>query len=69
MFLFFEVTAVTFAIAYLFLAMRQSIACWYAAFLSTLIYTIIYWDVALYMESLLNIYYLFMAVYGWINWN
>ena len=69
MFLFLEIAAVTFAITYLFLAMKQNIMCWYAAFLSTLIYTVIYWDVALYMESLLNIYYLFMAVYGWINWN
>ena len=69
MIIYFETTAVIFAIAYIFLAMKQNIACWYAAFISTLIYTIIYWDVALYMESLLNVYYLLMAIYGWINWN
>ena len=64
-----EIFAVIFALLYLFLAMKQHIACWYAAFISTLIYILIYWDVSLYMESLLNFYYLLMAIYGWINWN
>lgn len=69
MFIALEIFAVIFALLYLFLAMKQHIACWYAAFISTLIYIIIYWDVSLYMESLLNFYYLLMAIYGWINWN
>lgn len=69
MFIALEIFAVIFALFYLFLAMKQNIACWYAAFISTLIYIIIYWDVSLYMESLLNFYYLLMAIYGWINWN
>ena len=69
MFIALEIFAVIVALLYLFLAMKQNIACWYAAFISTLIYIIIYWDVSLYMESLLNFYYLLMAIYGWINWN
>ena len=69
MFIALEIFAVIFALLYLFLAMKQNIACWYAAFISTLIYILIYWDVSLYMESLLNFYYLLMAIYGWINWN
>ena len=64
-----EVFAVIFAIAYLLLAVRQNILCWYAAFFSTSIYIYLYWDVSLYMESILNIYYLLMAIYGWINWS
>ena len=64
-----EVFAVIFAIAYLLLAVRQNILCWYAAFLSTSIYIYLYWGVSLYMESILNIYYLLMAIYGWINWS
>ena len=67
--MFLEVFAVIFAIAYLLLAVRQNILCWYAAFLSTSIYIYLYWDVSLYMESILNIYYLLMAIYGWINWS
>ena len=69
MMIFFEIFAVIFALLYLFLATKQKISCWYAAFISTAIYTFLYWDVALYMESLLNFYYLSMAVYGWREWN
>ena len=60
--MFLEIFAVFFAITYLILAVRQNIFCWYAAFFSTAIYTFLYWDVSLYMESILNIYYLLRKV-------
>ena len=63
-----ELTAVIFAVAYLLLAVRQHIACWYAAFISTAIFLYIFWQVNLYMESGLQVYYLGMAVYGWWAW-
>lgn len=63
-----ELVAVVLAVAYLLLAMRQSIWCWYAAFISTAIFTYLYWDVSLYMESALNVYYIGMAVFGWWQW-
>jgi len=56
------------AIAYLLLAIKQSLWCWIAAFFSTLIYSIIFFDVSLLMDSALNVYYLIMAVYGWYIW-
>lgn len=63
-----EVAAVILGIAYLVLAMRQSILCWYAAFGSTAIFSWLFWDVSLVMESGLNAYYLIMAIYGWSVW-
>jgi nicotinamide mononucleotide transporter len=63
-----EVVAVILGIAYLVLAMRQNILCWYAAFGSTAIFSWLFWDVSLVMESGLNVYYLIMAVYGWWVW-
>jgi nicotinamide mononucleotide transporter len=63
-----EALAVALGIAYLLLAMRESLWCWYAAFASTLIYLFLFWDVGLLMESTLQIYYLAMAVYGWWHW-
>ena len=63
-----ELTAVLLAIAYLLLAVRQNIACWYAAFVSTAIFLYVFWQVNLYMESGLQVYYLAMAVYGWSQW-
>ena len=63
-----ENLAVALAIAYLLLAMRENSLCWYAAFFSTAIYSVIFWDVSLLMESGLNVYYMAMAIYGWWQW-
>lgn len=65
---FWEAIAVMLALAYLILAMRTNIWCWSAAFLSTAIYTVLFWNVSLLMESVLNIYYMGMAVYGYWLW-
>ncbi len=63
-----EVIAVFLGFAYLVLIIRQNILGWYAAFASTAIFSWLFWDVSLVMESGLNVYYLIMAVYGWWVW-
>lgn len=63
-----EMLAVILAIGYLLLATRESLWCWYCALASTAIYTAIFWNVSLLMESALNVYYMVMAVYGWWQW-
>ena len=63
-----EVPAVILAILYLVLAARENIWCWGAAFVSTAIYIYVFFDVNLFLESALQIYYLGMAVYGWYQW-
>jgi len=63
-----ELLAVILAIAYLLLAVRENVWCWLFAFISTAIYTILFWDVSLLMDSALNVYYMVMAVFGWYQW-
>ena len=63
-----EAAAVGFAIAYLLLAIRQNIWCWAAALLSTGLYVVVMYRAALYMEAVLQFFYIGMAVYGWYNW-
>lgn len=63
-----EWLAVLLAITYLLLVIKQSRWCWPAAFFSTSIYIFLFFDVNLYMESALNLYYLLMAVFGWFQW-
>ena len=63
-----ELIAVVFAIAYLLLAVREHIACWVAAMISTAIYLVIFFAVRLYMEAGLQIFYFAMAIYGWYQW-
>jgi len=63
-----EAIAVVLAVAYLVLAAREHIACWFCAFGSTAIYVVLFHDVALLSEALLNVFYLAMAVYGYYQW-
>ena len=63
-----EVIAVIAAILYLLLAIRQHIACWIFALLSTAIYIYLFAEARLYMEAVLNGFYFAMAVYGWVSW-
>jgi nicotinamide mononucleotide transporter len=64
-----EILAVVLAVAYLVLAIRQNIWCWAAAAISTVLYLFIMYHSRLYMESLLQLFYLAMAVYGWYSWS
>ena len=63
-----EMLAVFLSVSYLLLAIKQNLWCWIAAFFSTLIYSILFFDASLLMDSALNIFYLVMAVYGWYSW-
>ncbi|UTA47139.1 nicotinamide riboside transporter PnuC [Simiduia sp. 21SJ11W-1] len=63
-----EAIAVALAMAYIIFAIKESLWCWPAAFLSTAIYTWLFWEVSLLMESVLNVYYMAMAVYGYWHW-
>ncbi|MBB1269431.1 nicotinamide riboside transporter PnuC [Shewanella sp. SR44-3] len=65
---YWELFAVILAVVYLLLAMKANIWCWLAAFVSTAIYTVLFWKVSLLMESVLNIYYMGMALYGYWLW-
>ena len=55
-------------LAYLLLAVRRNLLCWLCAFVSTSIYLVLFARAALYMQVLLNVFYLVMAVYGFIDW-
>ena len=57
-----EMLAVFLSVSYLLLAIKQNLWCWVAAFFSTLIYSILFFDASLLMDSALNIFYLIMAI-------
>jgi nicotinamide mononucleotide transporter len=63
-----EILAVVLALAYVLLAIRQSIACWVAAFVSSCLYVWVFFGARLYMDSVLNLFYAVMAVYGFWQW-
>ncbi len=63
-----EAIAVVLAIAYLLLAIRQSVWCWPAGLASTLIYFVLLSRAALYTEAVLQLFYAGLAIYGWLYW-
>ena len=63
-----EILAFVLALAYVLLAIRQSIACWIAAFVSSCLYVWVFFGARLYMDSVLNVFYAVMAVYGFWQW-
>jgi len=63
-----EIFAVLLAVCYVWLAAQESVWCWPAGFISTFLFAYIYWDVMLVFQMLLNIYYMVMAIWGFISW-
>ena len=63
-----ELSAVAFGVAYLVLAMRQSVWCWPAAIVQVALSFVVFLDARLVMEAGLQVFYLAMALYGWHLW-
>lgn len=63
-----ELLAVFLAIVYVIFAIRQSLWCWPAAAISAGIYCVLFVQGGLYMESLLQVFYVVMAGYGLYQW-
>ncbi len=63
-----EGLAVILAVLYIILAIKENIWCWVAGFFSTLIYMGLFFQSQLYSETLLQVFYLIVSVYGWWNW-
>lgn len=64
-----EMFAVISAIFYLILATAGNRFCFIFGFISSAIYVYITFDVKLYFDLLINLYYVFISVYGWILWS
>lgn len=63
-----EAAAALIGLTYLLLAVRRNLLCWLCAFVSTGIYVVLFAQAGLYMQVALNLFYLAMAVYGFIDW-
>jgi len=64
-----ESVAVFFSIFYVILAAKESVWCWGAAAISVILYIYICFSTQLYPETGLQVFYLFMAFYGYYTWN
>ena len=66
---FIECLAVLSSVIYVVLAAKENIWCWLAAFISVSLYTYICYTSQLYPETGLQIFYLIMAIVGYLMWD
>ena len=65
---YIEIIGTIIGLIYLFLEYRASIYMWIAGIIMPAIYVYIYYNAGLYANFGINVYYLFMAVYGLLVW-
>ena len=65
---FLEILGVITGIIYLWLEYRASIYLWIAGIIMPAIYIFVYYNAGLYADFGINIYYLLIALYGWVAW-
>lgn len=63
-----EMAAVVLGFAYILMAIRQQRLCWIAGGLSTALYTLVFLDTRLYLQAILQVLYVLLAVHGWRQW-
>lgn len=63
-----EGLALILSLAYVIMAAKGVIWCWPVAFFASAIYCTIFFNAQLLMDSLLQVYYMAMAIYGWFCW-
>lgn len=64
-----EIIGVVSGLLYTYLLQQGYIICWAFALLSSAIYLYLCFFKRIYAESLLQVFYIFTAVYGWVHWN
>lgn len=63
-----EIIGTLVGLLYLWLEYRASIYLWIAGIIMPAIYLFVYYDAGLYADFGINIYYLLVAIYGWMVW-
>lgn len=65
---YLEVIGTLLSFAYLWLSVKQKIGLWIFGFLGAVVYTIVFFQSKLYAAMSLQLYYLWVSVYGWYSW-
>jgi nicotinamide mononucleotide transporter len=63
-----EIIAVIFGLLCVTLVVRQSIWCWPTGLVQVSLYIVIFYQVKLYSDVILHIFYVAMNIYGWVHW-
>lgn len=65
---YLEILGVIVGFVYLYLEYKASVYLWIASIIMPAIYLFIFHNAGLYADTAINLYYLFIAIYGWFAW-
>lgn len=63
-----EILAVAFGAISVYLTVKQNIWCWPTGIINVLLFMVMFFEARLYGESVLQVMFLVLSVYGWLNW-
>lgn len=64
-----EIVGVFCGLIYVILAARENIWCWFWGILNALVSIYLFFEIKLYAESVLYLFYFFAGIYGWYAWS
>ncbi len=65
---FLEISAVLLSVLAVWLTTQRNKLCWPIGLVSVLLYAWIFWQAKLYSDTLLQLSFVVMQIYGWQNW-
>ncbi len=63
-----EIVGTVLGIAYIFLSIKQNILTWLLGLLTSMLYIYVFFDAKFYADMALQVYYVWISIYGWILW-
>ncbi len=63
-----EILAVVLGLLYVLLAIRRRVLCWAASFVASGLFVVVFLDAGLIFQPWLQVFYMAMAVYGFLKW-
>lgn len=63
-----EISGTVLGIVYVFLSVKQNVYTWLTGLLTAILYTAVFFQSKFYADMALQIYYIWISIYGWIIW-
>ena len=63
-----EIVGAILSLIYLYLSIKAKVSLWFFGIVSSLFYIVVFFQTKFYADMSLQFYYVFISIYGWINW-
>ena len=63
-----EIVGAILSLIYLDLSIKQKVSLWFFGIISSVFYIVIFFQTKFYADMSLQFYYVFISIYGWLNW-